>query len=138
GVIVLVQDLEQEPNFSVRSYRYLLLLDVIEHLREPERFLERLRSQFDYETRTLILTTANVAFIVQRLMLLIGQFNYGKKGILDRTHTRLFTFRGLLHLLRDTGFRVKTVRGIPGPFPKVLGNGVLGRLALWLNLALIR
>ena len=54
-----------------------------------------------------MLTTPNVAFVVQRLMLLLGQFNYGKAGILDRTHTRLFTFRTLERLLRDAGFRIK-------------------------------
>ena len=40
-------------------------------------------------------------------MLLFGQFNYGKAGILDRTHTRLFTFRSLRQLLVDAGFRIK-------------------------------
>jgi glycosyltransferase involved in cell wall biosynthesis len=138
GVRVFVQDLDQPLTFAVRRYRYLLLLDVIEHLREPEVFLERLRAQFDYEPKTLVLTTPNVAFVVQRLMLLLGQFNYGKAGILDRTHSRLFTFRGVKHLLRDTGFRVKTLRGVPAPLPKVLGDGWLGRFALAVNLALIR
>lgn len=138
NVEVFVQDLDQPLTFDVGKYQYILLLDVIEHLKEPERFLERLRSQFDYNTKTLILTTANVAFIVQRLMLLLGQFNYGKVGILDKTHTRLFTFRGMKHLLRDTGFQIKKMRGIPAPFPKVLGNGLLARLAIALNLALIR
>jgi len=85
----------------------------------------------------LILTTPNVAFVVQRLMLLLGQFNYGKAGILDRTHTRLFTFRAIKHLLRDEGFRVTKIKGIPAPFPKVLGNGRLGQAAVMLNLALI-
>ena len=122
---------------EVRDYEYVLLLDVLEHLKEPEKFLETLRSGFDHRRRVLVLTTPNVAFVVQRLMLLLGQFNYGKIGILDRTHTRLFTFRSLLRLLRETGFRVKSVRGIPAPFPKALGPGVLGRIALRLNLALI-
>jgi glycosyltransferase involved in cell wall biosynthesis len=122
---------------EVRDYEYLLLLDVLEHLKDPERFLETLRSGFDHRPRVLILTTPNVAFVVQRLMLLLGQFNYGKLGILDRTHTRLFTFRSLLRLLRETGFRVKSVRGIPAPFPKALGPGVLGRIALRVNTALI-
>jgi hypothetical protein len=71
-------------------------------------------------------------------MLLFGQFNYGKAGILDHTHTRLFTFRGIRHLLRDTGFRILEVRGVPAPFPKVLGLGLLGRFALAANLFLIR
>ena len=71
-------------------------------------------------------------------MLLLGQFNYGKTGILDRTHTRLFTFRSIEQLLKDAGLRIKSVRGVPAPFPKVLGNGLLGRAAIAGNLALIR
>jgi hypothetical protein len=71
-------------------------------------------------------------------MLFAGQFNYGKAGILDRTHTRLFTFRGVRYLLRDTGFRIRTLRGIPAPFPKVVGNGWLGRALIGLNQFLIR
>jgi len=135
---VHVQDLDEPLRFEVRGYDYLLLLDVIEHLKDPEDFLERLRGQFGYEPQRVVLTTPNVAFIVQRLMLLAGQFNYGQAGILDRTHTRLFTFRSLRHLLRDSGFRIKKIRGVPAPFPKVLGQGPLGMAALNANLALIR
>ena len=135
---VFRQDLDAPLTFDVTPYRYLLLLDVIEHLRSPEDFVERLRAQFTHEPKTLILTTANVAFVIQRLMLLGGQFNYGKHGILDRTHTRLLTFRGTRYLLRDHGFRIKTMRGVPAPFPKVLGDGKLGRFLVKANLALIK
>jgi hypothetical protein len=71
-------------------------------------------------------------------MLLFGQFNYGKAGILDRTHSRLFTFRSIRHLLRDAGFKIQTIKGVPAPFPRVLGNGILGRAALAANVLLIR
>lgn len=135
---VFVQDLDDELEFDVGPYEYVLLLDVIEHLKVPEITLDRLRSQFEFEPKKLVLTTPNIAFVVQRLMLLGGQFNYGKSGILDRTHTRLFTFRTIKHLLRDAGFEITTVRGIPAPFPNVLGDGRLARALLWLNLALIR
>ena len=138
GVAVFVQDLDGSLDFDVTDYQYLLLLDVIEHLRSPERFLDRLRQQFGHEPKTLIMTVPNIAFIVTRLMLLVGQFNYGRSGILDRTHTRLFTFRSTRHLLRDAGFHIREMKGVPAPFPKVLGAGWLGRAALRLNLALIR
>jgi glycosyltransferase involved in cell wall biosynthesis len=138
GVAVFTQDLDQALRFDVRGYEYLLLLDVIEHLKSPEQFLDRLRSQFDYAPRTVILTTPNIAFAVQRVMLLCGQFNYGKAGILDRTHTRLFTFRSLRHLLVEAGFRITEMRGVPAPFPKVLGNGAIGRAATAINQLLIR
>jgi glycosyltransferase involved in cell wall biosynthesis len=138
NIKVVEQNLDDAPRFDPSRYDVLLMLDVIEHLREPELFLERLRAKLDHNPKTLILTTPNVAFVVQRLLLAAGQFNYGKAGILDRTHTRLFTFRSLRHLLRDAGFRIKTVKGVPAPFPKVLGDGPLGRAAIAANMALIK
>jgi 2-polyprenyl-3-methyl-5-hydroxy-6-metoxy-1,4-benzoquinol methylase len=137
GVETIQQDLDEPIRFSVEKHSHILLLDVIEHLKDPERFIEELRRQFTFDTKTVVITTPNVAFVIQRLMLLLGQFNYGKRGILDRTHARLFTFRSIERLLRDAGFRVKEVKGIPAPFPKVLGNGMLGRSAVRLNVWLI-
>jgi 2-polyprenyl-3-methyl-5-hydroxy-6-metoxy-1,4-benzoquinol methylase len=137
-VVVLQQDLDEPPVFDARKYDHLLMLDVIEHLKDPEHFLEQLVDQFDYGPRTLVLTTPNVGFLAQRLMLLGGQFNYGNAGILDRTHTRLFTFRSLRRLLLDSGFKLQELRGVPAPWPKVLGEGRLGRAAVRLNQLLIR
>ena len=85
-----------------------------------------------------MLTTPNIAFAAQRVMLMLGQFNYGKAGILDRTHARLFTFRSCRRLLTDAGFRIREMRGVPAPFPKVLGGGALGRAAVAINQLLIR
>ena len=135
---VLVRDLNADPlDVDLDAIDVILLLDVVEHLYDPERFLRALRRHFDYRTRTVILTTPNVAFFIQRLMLLFGQFNYGKSGILDRTHTRLFTFRSFEHLLGDAGLRIRRVRGIPAPFPKALGDNFLSRALLAVNSALI-
>jgi glycosyltransferase involved in cell wall biosynthesis len=137
GVHAIDQDLNLPPTFDAGEYDYLVMLDVIEHLHDPERFLELLRKQFGHEPKKLVLTTPNVAFLIPRLMLLAGQFNYGKEGILARTHTRLFTFRSIRHLLRDAGFRITAVRGVPAPFPKALGMGALGQAAVAANRALI-
>ncbi len=131
-VRVIVQDLNDPLTFDVALYDTILLLDVIEHLADPEDFLERLRSQFTHEPKRLVLSTPNIAFIAQRLSLLFGQFNYGKSGILDRTHTRLFTFRTLRHLLRDAGFTITVMRGVPAPVPLVV-RGSLGRRLLAVN-----
>ena len=66
-------------------------------------------------------------------MLLIGQFNYGKRGILDLTHTRLFTFESFRRLFEQGGFRVRGDRGIPGPFPLAFGNETPGRVVMAVN-----
>ena len=123
---------------DVSRFDQILMLDIIEHLRDPENFLEELRYAARCRRPEIILTTANIGFLVTRLMLLCGAFNYGKVGILDRTHTRLFTFRSLRALLEQTGYKVLAVEGVPAPFPKALGDNRLSRGLLALNQALIR
>jgi 2-polyprenyl-3-methyl-5-hydroxy-6-metoxy-1,4-benzoquinol methylase len=104
---------------DVSEFDYVLLLDVIEHLRSPERFMERLAAAMAPHTK-LVVSTGNVAFAVPRTLLLAGQFNYGKRGILDLTHTRLFTFATFRRLLDGAGFALLDVRGIQAPFPVAL------------------
>jgi glycosyltransferase involved in cell wall biosynthesis len=121
------------------AFDYVLLLDVIEHLRSPEAFLDTLRMAGGSSGGpTVIVSTGNVAFLIIRLMLLLGQFHYGPRGILDLTHTRLFTFDTMRALFEQAGFRVDEVRGVPAPFPFALGENVFARGLLWLNRVLIR
>lgn len=133
-------DLDQaEFPVDVGGFQYVLLLDVIEHLRSPEGFVEMLRNRRKAsEDTTLIVSTGNVAFIITRLMLLLGFFHYGSRGILDLTHTRLFTFTTLRSLFEQAGYRIEEVKGVPAPFALALGDGVLARSLLAINKALIR
>jgi hypothetical protein len=112
----------------------VLMLDIIEHVRDPEAALLSLRRRFARDKPPIVLiTTGNVAFLTVRLGLLLGQFNYGKKGILDRDHRRLFTFNSMKRLLDSTGFEILKTRGIPAPFPEAIGNNLLSRLFLRVN-----
>jgi hypothetical protein len=122
---------------DVSRYDQIFLLDIIEHLRDPEGFMEKLRASCVAARPEVIITTANIGFIVTRLMLLLGQFNYGRRGILDRTHTRLFTFDALRELLDQAGYKILEVRGIPAPFPHAVGDNWFSRLLVRLNRALI-
>ena len=81
----------------------------------------------------LVISTGNIAFFVVRLMLLLGQFNYGRRGILDATHTRLFTFGSFRRLLEDNAFVIEQVIGIPAPFPLALGRNRLANALLRLK-----
>jgi glycosyltransferase involved in cell wall biosynthesis len=117
----------------------ILMLDVIEHLASPERFLDQLHESLSSNPNVqVIISTANVGFIIPRLMLLIGQFNYGKRGILDVTHTRLFTFSSFRRCLEQCGFDVLEMKPVPGPFPLAFGEGWLGRFLLGINEVLMK
>ena len=63
-------------------------------------------------------------------MLVLGQFNYGRRGILDLTHTRLFTFTSLRRALDQAGFVILETRGMPAPYPLALGEN-------WFSLFLV-
>lgn len=127
------------PPLRLGDYEVVLLLDVLEHLKAPERFVEALRDAVRMAPGvTFVASTANIGFFVNRLMLLLGQFNYGRRGVLDLTHTRLFTFRSFRRLFEQAGFAVVEARGVPGPYPLALGDNVLARSLVRVNDWLIR
>lgn len=127
-------DLDREPiPVRVGDFDWLLLLDVIEHLASPERFLAELRDAYELTGPTILLSAPNTAFLPMRIMLLLGQINYGKEGILDFTHTRLLTLDTLRDLLEQIGYEVLEARGVPAPFPKALGDHAFSRALVRLN-----
>jgi len=124
---------------DLARFDFVLLLDVIEHLQSPEAFVDRLKEAAAFAPHVrLIVSTGNVGFIVTRLMLLVGQLNYGKRGILDLTHTRLFTFRAFRRLFDQAGFEILDVHGVAAPFPLALSSGWVARSLMAINAALIK
>jgi glycosyltransferase involved in cell wall biosynthesis len=122
------------PPLPFDQYNYVLMLDVIEHLAKPETFLEQLRTALSMNPATeVMISTANIGFLVTRFMLLIGQFNYGRRGILDLTHTRLFTFGSFERAVKQAGFDIIERKGVPAPAPLALGDNFVSRALLKIN-----
>ncbi|MES2693161.1 MAG: bifunctional glycosyltransferase/class I SAM-dependent methyltransferase [Verrucomicrobiota bacterium] len=120
-----VADLNTRPfPRPLNDVQVVLLLDIIEHLISPEKFCQELRRHAQANLNVkIVISTANIGFIVTRFMLFLGQFNYNKRGILDLTHTRLFTFSSMRRLLKETGFVVEKEVAIPAPVPMVVKKG---------------
>jgi 2-polyprenyl-3-methyl-5-hydroxy-6-metoxy-1,4-benzoquinol methylase len=124
---VLVGDAEtMELPFERESFDVVLCGDLIEHLRDPEAFLARVRPLLHPDGR-LVLTTPNVANWSMRLGLLAGRWRYTERGILDRTHAHLFTRTTLVETLARAGYRVD-VLDFTVPLP-VLRNETTERIA---------
>lgn len=128
-------DLSRElPPTDPFGYDVVLCLDVLEHLREPEQFLLRLRQSHSTQSHTrFVFSTVNVAFISIRLGLLLGRFSYGDRGILDIDHCRLMTRASFVRVVREAGFIVEQVLYAPVPFQLVFGKRWWTRVAtrLW-------
>jgi glycosyltransferase involved in cell wall biosynthesis len=109
-------DLDQpwERQFEAEAYDTAIALDVLEHLKSPEQGVAEI---FKYlrSGGKLYASTGNVAFLPVRLALLLGWFNYGRRGILDLTHKRLFTVDSFRRLLKNAGFRIDRVIGFGPP-----------------------
>jgi glycosyltransferase involved in cell wall biosynthesis len=127
------QDLPEDHPFDT-----VLALDIIEHLISPESFLESLRQAACLRGSRIILSTPNITFLPLRFMVLFGFFNYGKRGILDRTHMRLYTIGSLHRMLQQAGFEVISLRGVPAPFPLAFGRtSWIGKILLEINRMLV-
>ena len=115
-------DLDGEFDRELGHARFdsVVMLDVIEHLRNPEQSMRRVASILK-PGGTLYASTGNIAYLVLRASLLFGQFNYGKRGILDLTHTRLFTVYSFKKLLANAGFVIEEVKGFGPPIRDMVG-----------------
>ena len=84
--------------FGNQKFKLILLLDVIEHLPNPELFL-RAVEKFIAPDGMILISVPNVAHWSVRIPLFFGFFNYTDRAILDRTHLHFFTRRSLIKLL---------------------------------------
>jgi 2-polyprenyl-3-methyl-5-hydroxy-6-metoxy-1,4-benzoquinol methylase len=130
--LVLVGDVEtMDLPLEPGSFDVVLGGDVIEHLRDPGATLARLRPLLRPGGR-VVLSTPNVANWAVRLSLLSGRWRYTDRGILDRSHTHLFTRATLAETLEHAGYRVERIDfSVPVPGDSDLLDGVgraLGRL----------
>jgi len=100
-----VEGLDLESALEGRRFDVVLLLDVLEHLREPLATLERARDLLAPGGR-IIASIPNVTHGAVRLSLLSGAFTYTETGLLDRTHLRFFDRRSVEALFADARLRI--------------------------------
>ncbi len=115
-------DLENisELNFG-RKFDYIILSDVIEHIKNAEKLLLTL-SDYLKPNGKLIVSTGNIAIWFYRLSLLIGRFNYGTRGILDKTHVHLYTIDTFKSLINNCNFKVVKVSFTSLPFELIFSS----------------
>jgi glycosyltransferase involved in cell wall biosynthesis len=107
-----------------RKFDVAFALDVLEHLRSPERGTKNIFQLLRSGSR-LYASTGNVSYFIVRLMLLFGAFNYGRRGILDLAHTRLLTKKSFKRLLKNEGFQVEKMLGFGPPIKDMKKKSLL-------------
>lgn len=92
-----------------QKYDVIIFADVLEHLINPENVLNMLKKSLKHSGK-IIVSLPNVAFILNRLELLLGRWVYREFGTLDKTHLRFYTIRSITDLIERTGYKVVEIK----------------------------
>ncbi len=125
--------------FKERKFGLVLLLDVVEHLPNPEEFLASV-ARIIKPGGTLLISVPNVAHWSVRIPLLFGIFNYTDRAILDKTHLQFFTRARLRSLLvKESLFELVSIGATIEPaefvLPKVIWDNPVFKLISKFRLA---
>ena len=116
---VINADLESGLPQTNAQFDRILLLDVLEHLRDPANLLAQCRAALDSRGK-MIVSVPNAVNLTVRLMMLLGRFEYSDRGILDWSHLRFFTKRSVGALLKRHGYRITAVHHTVMPVERVI------------------
>lgn len=110
-------DLNTSEDLPITEYfDRVIYADVLEHLLEPGRVLERSR-RFLKPGGAVLLSIPNVAFWEIRKELLLGRFDYTERGILDRSHLHFYTETSLRKFVHESGYDLRELHHIFDKMP---------------------
>ena len=105
GICVDIEEDSWLGNFEDSSFDYIIYADILEHLRNPQTVLEKMR-RFLKPNGSVLLSVPNVAHGDIILNLLGDRFNYTPLGLLDNTHIHLFARENVWAMVKDAGYYV--------------------------------
>lgn len=91
------------------KFDYIIFADILEHLIDPDEVLSFFEKNLKPEGK-IIISIPNIAFILYRIKLLFGRFDYEKYGVIYKGHLRFFTlsnYKQLLPALENYKIRTK-------------------------------
>ncbi len=82
-----------------KKYDYIVILDVLEHLKFPLELLSKVKTLLS-GNGVLLLSVPNIAHNSIIIDLMNNRFNYTELGLLDKTHVHFYTHESLCQLLK--------------------------------------
>ncbi|RJP28788.1 MAG: class I SAM-dependent methyltransferase [Candidatus Omnitrophota bacterium] len=93
--------------FSLPGFKYdqILFVDILEHLPEPSRVLNKFIKENLKNKGKIIISIPNIARIEYRLRHLFGNFDYDN-GIMHSQHLRFFTMKTAIRMIEQSGCKI--------------------------------
>lgn len=98
-------------NLQSERYDYIISLDVLEHLENPEHVLQKLKKLLK-ESGNILLSVPNLAHNAVILELMQNDFRYNDLGLLDRTHIHFFAYESMIKMIENVGLHIGYIDAI--------------------------
>ena len=99
-----LEGLEWAEELKGEKFDYIVMGDVLEHLRSPKVIVERAK-EFLNDGGLLLTSIPNLTHSAVILSLLKGRFDYQPTGLLDFTHIHFFTRYSIAKMFKETGWK---------------------------------
>lgn len=94
---------EEDLDAIGEGFDCVVIGDVLEHLKRPEKVLEKL-TQITTANASLACCVPNMGHVSVFERMLLGDISYDDHGLLDRTHLRFLSCSSLFKMLLDSGW----------------------------------
>lgn len=111
GICEDIENFTWTKKFKKNYFDYIILADVLEHLKEPEKVLVTSK-QFLKQGGSVLISVPNIAHNTILLNLFENRFIYQNTGILDYSHIRHFTYTEILNLCKEVGLSLVYTDGV--------------------------
>ena len=101
---IIENDIEEDLPYEEAFFDFIILGDVLEHLKDPWETLSRLK-KYVKPGGKIIASIPNMMHYSVLMPLIQGKWQYTDSGILDRRHLRFFTLEGIYELFRKAGLK---------------------------------
>ena len=101
----LDKDQTLDKSLELNSFDYVIIADVLEHLKNPENIIE-IACKYLKNNGEILVCVPNVTHENIIINLLNEKFNYNDLGILDNTHLRFFTENSFIDFINNINSRL--------------------------------
>lgn len=107
-VVADLDEVELSEHFGNDEYDFILLADILEHIRKGAKVLLSCREMLAPDGR-LIVSVPNISHSSVIGCLFEGKFEYRDQGLLDKTHIKFFTRDSIKSLLLQCGYEIEVI-----------------------------
>ncbi|MBU3127142.1 rhamnan synthesis F family protein [Clostridium tagluense] len=86
------------------QYDYIVFADVLEHLRFPQKILKACKKILK-DKGSIIISAPNIAHNSVIIDLINDEFKYNEVGLLDNTHISFFSYKSLVRMIEESGYK---------------------------------